>query len=290
VSTAGDLLADAAAKLTLAGIEDARREGRMILAHALGLDVAAIFGRPERAVSPEEAETFASLVARRAAREPWSRILGVREFWSLPFQLTQDTLDPRPDSETLVRAVLDALPDHQAPLRLLDLGTGSGCLLLALLSELPAAWGLGVDLSPGAAEAAQANARALGFGRRAAFLAGDWAWSLVGAFDAIVVNPPYIAAADIAGLEPEVARWDPVRALAGGADGLDSIRALMPEIARLLAPGGLAAVELGAGQADAANTIAMASGLAVFARPTDLHNVERCLLMRLAGSGPAKNS
>ena len=288
--TAGELQAAASSKLAQAGIADARREARMILAHVLGIDMAGAFGRPERPIGQAESDAFDRLVARRASREPWSRIVGVREFWSLPFKLSPDTLDPRPDSETLVQAVLDAMPNREAPLRLLDLGTGSGCLLLALLSELKRAWGLGVDLSPGAAAAAAANASALGLAGRACFIAGDWGRSLGGRFDAIIVNPPYIPQADIARLEPEVARWDPERALAGGADGLDAIRAVLPEAARLAAPDGLVALELGQGQAEAANRLATAAGLAVFARPTDLNGIERCLLMRPAGSGSAKKS
>ncbi len=222
-STVGAALTDATAKLTAAGIDDGRREARLLLAHALRLDTAAIFSRPERPLSVAEADAIAALLDRRAAREPLSRIVGMREFWSLPFRLTPDTLDPRPDSETLVQAVLDEIPDHAAPRRILDLGTGSGCLLLALLSELPQAWGLGIDLNPGAARAAADNAFALGLNGRSAFVAGDWGQALDTRFDVILANPPYIPASEIDGLDPEVKHWDPSLALAGGKDGLDAL-------------------------------------------------------------------
>src|SRR5579871_3634222 len=159
VANAGDLLAEAAHILDRAGVSDSRREARLILAHVLGKDVSAVFAHPERAVESGQAKTFEALATRRAAREPLSRILGVREFWSLPFHLSPDTLDPRPDSETLVEAVLDRIADLTAPLRLLDLGTGTGCLLLALLTELPRSTGTGVDVSPGAVATAMRNAR-----------------------------------------------------------------------------------------------------------------------------------
>ncbi|HEY1721366.1 MAG TPA: peptide chain release factor N(5)-glutamine methyltransferase [Magnetospirillaceae bacterium] len=280
--TVGAALAEAAAQLTEAGIEDGRREARLLLAHALRLDAAAIFSRPERALSSEEIETICAIVVRRTAREPLSRITGQREFWSLNFRLTPDTLDPRPDSETLVQAVLDAIPDRTAPLRLLDLGTGSGCLLLALLSELPQAWGLGGDLNPGAARAAAANARALGLGARSAFMSGDWGQALQGRFDAILVNPPYIPEGEIAGLEPEVARWDPMLALAGGKDGLDAVRVLAANLPQLVEKNGVIGVELGAGQHDDAAALFKAAGLETVAKPKDLGGVIRCLLMRPA--------
>jgi release factor glutamine methyltransferase len=283
-ATIGTALAEAAARLAEAGIADARREARLVLAHALRLDAATVFARPERPLSPEDAAAVAGFVARRAAREPLSRITGSREFWSLPFRLTPDTLDPRPESETLVQAVLDRIPDRQAPLSLLDLGTGSGCLLLALLSELPRAQGLGVDLNPGAARAAAGNAQALGLDDRARFLAGDWASAVAGRFDVIVANPPYVPDGEVPGLEPEVARWDPQLALAGGRDGLDAIRSLATVLPGLIDNQGIIAVELGAGQDGAATTIFTAAGLEIVAAPQDLLGIVRCLLMRLAKS------
>jgi len=285
MATVGELLTEAAAALAEAGVADERREARLIMAHVLGADIATVFSRPERNLGQIEAGVFASLLARRVHREPWSRISGVREFWSLPFRLTADTLDPRPDSETLVQAVLDAIPDRAAPLRVLDLGTGSGCLLLALLSELSNAHGLGVDISPGAAAAAAANARNLALDGRAGFAVSDWGAALTGAFDIVAVNPPYIPDGEIVGLEPEVAEWDPKRALAGGTDGLDALRALLPDLVRLTAPEGIVAVELGAGQDRPVAEIAEGFGLAIIAESKDLNEVVRCLLMRKARVG-----
>jgi release factor glutamine methyltransferase len=184
-----------------------------------------------------------------------ARLTGVREFWSLPFRVTPDTLEPRPDSETVVEAALAALDaagvPRQRPLGLLDLGTGTGCLLLALLRELPAAWGLGVDISPGACAAAAANARSLGLARRARFRPGDWGRGLDGGFDLVVANPPYVSDGEIATLQPEVALHEPRSALAGGPDGLAGHRALAPHVARLLGDGGVAVVEFGAGPGSA---------------------------------------
>jgi release factor glutamine methyltransferase len=217
------------------------------------------------------------MVARRLGREPVSRILGRRGFWTLDLALGPATLDPRPDSETVVEAVLAALPEPRAPLRLLDFGTGSGCLLLALLVELPTATGLGIDRSLAALEIARANARAAGLAGRAAFVQADWGGPLAGRFEVIVTNPPYIPSGDIAGLQPEVADFDPRLALDGGDDGLDCYRALVPDIARLLAPGGVAALEVGRGQAAAVGAMLTAAGLESLGARRDLGGVERCV-------------
>ena len=280
--TVGEAMAAAAPALVAAGLADGRREARLLLAYLLGVDAGTIFGHPERQLSAAELSRFAALVGRRAAREPLSRITGVREFWSLPFALSPDTLDPRPDSETLVQAALDAIPDRAAPLAVLDLGTGSGCLLLALLSELPGAWGIGVDISPGAAATAAANAASLGLGRRAHFVVGDWTQALAGRFDVVLINPPYIPAGTIDNLEPEVARWDPRRALAGGEDGLAAVWALAPVLPHYIQNQGIIVMELGAGQEVGAARLCTAAGLEIVARPPDLSGLTRCLVMRLA--------
>lgn len=284
-ATVGDALTAAAATLTAAGIQDGRREARLLMAVLLGVDQAAVFSRPERVLATDQVSAFDALVARRARREPLSRIAGVREFWSLPFRLAADTLDPRPDSETLVQAALDALPDRLAPIRILDLGTGSGCLLLALLSELPNATGFGVDLSAGAVRAAAANAQALGLADRARFVVGDWGQALAGRFDVILVNPPYIPTGDIGGLAPEVRDWDPQLALEAGSDGLSAVRTLASQLVQLIDGNGIIVVELGAGQDSEAAAIFTGAGLIVAARPQDLSGTVRCLLMRPAGSG-----
>lgn len=274
------LVLQAAEALAAAGIEAPRHEAWLLLAHATGQERAALIAARPGPVAAAARERFAALVARRAGREPIAYLLGEREFWSLPFAVGPEVLVPRPDSETLVEAVLAALPDRAAPLRLLDLGTGSGCLLLALLSELPAAVGLGVDRSLAALAMAERNAARLSLAGRARFLAGSWGAALGGGFDLIVSNPPYIPAPMLAGLTPEVRDFEPQGALAAGEDGLDAYRALLPDVARLLAPGGLAALELGQGQAAAVEALARAAGLAPAGLRRDLAGIERCLLLR----------
>jgi release factor glutamine methyltransferase len=253
-------LAQAIDALAAAGIEDAMREARLL----------------QRQAADETA--FDAMIARRAAREPVSYILGRREFWSLDFAVTPACLDPRPDSETVVEAVLAKLPDRNRAWRILDLGTGSGCLLLALLSELPNATGVGLDVSPEALGVALGNAHRLGLGNRARFMERDWARGLDGEFDVIVANPPYIPSAEIETLAPEIARYEPRRALDGGKDGLDAYRAIIPNLGRALAPGGFAALEIGATQAERVGRLAREAGFAAECRP-DLAGRDRCLIV-----------
>ncbi len=192
------------------------------------------------------AAALRATAARRLAREPVSRILGAREFWGLPLAIDATVLDPRADTEALVAAVLGVLDGRRgAPLAVLDLGTGSGAILCALLHELPAATGLGIDRSVGACRVARRNLERLGFAGRAAIVCGCWGDALVRPFDVVVANPPYIRSGDVAGLEPDVRDHDPLAALDGGADGFDAYRALTPRLPALLAPGGLAALECG---------------------------------------------
>ena len=278
--TIGALLGEAAVRLKAAGIEAPLREARLLLGHAAALPQSTLIGWPERAVDAESAGRFETLLARRLAHEPVSRILGRREFWSLDFAVTADTLDPRPDTETLVEAVLAQLPDRRAPLRLADFGTGSGCILLALLSELPNAWGIGLDRSESAAGIAKANAAVLGLAQRAAFAVGDWGAALTGSVDLVVSNPPYIPSATIARLDPEVRHYDPHAALDGGADGLDAYRRLLPDAARLLCPGGIAALEIGVGQAAGVVSLCQEVGLQTLAIRADLAGIERVVLAR----------
>ncbi len=270
-----EALAAASRRLAAAGIEQPRRDARLLLGALLEATPEALLIDSERPLTAAEAAGFAALVARRAAREPVSRILGRREFWGLALRLSPDTLDPRPDSETLVEAGLDRLMPRDAAWRLLDLGTGSGCLLLALLSELPNAWGLGVDLSPGAAATARANACALGLAGRAGFAVADWTAGLSGRFDLIVCNPPYVEAA--AELAPEVAVYDPPPALFAGTEGLDAYRRLLPQLPALLAPGGQVLLELGAGQAEPVAALARAAGFTRIDARADLSGTPRCL-------------
>jgi release factor glutamine methyltransferase len=278
--TIGVVLAETAAALAAAGCEEPRRRARWVVAAALRMSVAEVFGRPERVLGAAEQARIAALRDRLAAREPLGRVLGHREFWGLDFALSPETLEPRPESETIIEAVLARLCDRRAPYRFLDLGTGTGCLLLALLSEYPRASGVGVDLAPGAAATARLNAAALGLHGRAAFVADDWGGALTGGFDAVVANPPYIATPALAGLMPEVRDHDPRLALDGGEDGLAAYRAIAADLSRLLVPGGLFAGEVGMGQQAVVAATVAAGGLAVETTLPDLAGIPRCLVAR----------
>jgi release factor glutamine methyltransferase len=261
-----------------AGIPEPRREARLILGLALDIDPAVALGYPERLIDEAARARFERLIARRAEHEPFARLKGSREFWSLDFALSPETLDPRPDSETLIEAALALLPDRQAPLRLLDFGTGTGCLLLALLHELPNASGLGIDVQPGAVATARRNAKALGLESRAQFGCGDWDQGIEGKVDVIVANPPYIVSSELPLLAPEIRAFEPKMALDGGIDGLNGYRALAPAAKRLMVPGGFACFELGAGQVEAASALMAESGLQIKAIRYDLAGTARCLV------------
>ena len=279
-----EALREIGGRLGPAGIAEPRREARLLLAAATGLSQAQLVAEPTRHLDEAAAGRLAELARRRESREPRSRILGRREFWSLSFALGPETLDPRPDSETLIEAALAWLGPSRGRaegpmLKILDLGTGTGCLLLALLSELPRAEGLGIDAQPGAVAITRANAEALGLGARARFRTGDWGQGIGERFDVILCNPPYVPAAEIAWLEPEVARFDPWLALSGGSDGLDSYRALALQLPDLLAGEGRAFIELGFGQAAAATKLFEAGGLQAVNCRTDLAGIPRCLVL-----------
>lgn len=261
-----------------AGIETAALDARLLAAAALGGDTTGLLLRGDEVVAPEAAVSLAELTRRRLAREPVARILGQREFWGLPFRLAPETLEPRPDTETIVEAALGRLTGT-GPVRILDLGTGTGCLLVALLHERSNAWGLGIDRAPGAARVARSNAEANAVGARAAFLCGDWAEAVIGRFHLVVSNPPYIRAGLIAGLDPEVARHDPRLALDGGEDGLEAYRAIVAELPRLLAPGGAAILEIGFDQAESLRHLAMTAGLDVQEVRRDLGGNERAVTL-----------
>ena len=267
----------AATRLAAAGLTQPRREARLLLAHAAGLDPAALL-RELHAALP--APGFDALVERRAAREPLAYIIGRQPFWTLDLLVSPATLIPRADSETLIQAALAAFPGRDAR-RMLDLGTGTGCLLLAALSEFPAAFGVGVDRSPAAAALARRNAERTGLANRAAMLCGDWAAPLRARFDLVLSNPPYIERAAIPALMPEVARHEPALALDGGADGLDAYRVILTALQGLLMPGGVAIFEVGAGQAGAVAALARAEGLLPGAPLADLAGVDRALPVRL---------
>jgi len=286
--TVGAFLCRAGQVLRAAAIENPRQEARLLLGHAMGATTEALLRDPRAPVPPEAALRFRAAIEARLAATPVAHILGSQGFWTLDLAVSPETLIPRPDSETLVEAALDLFPDRDAPLRVLDLGTGTGCLLLAVLAERPNAFGIGVDLIPGAAALASANARGNGLAGRAAFLAGDWAASLSGRFDLVLSNPPYIESAAVAGLMPEVARHEPRSALDGGADGLDAYRHLVRILPGLLAPGGAAVLELGAGQRPAVATLGEAAGMTVAGWRADLGGIERALILRHGPAGRQK--
>ncbi len=283
--TVAGLLWDGMERLRAAGVEEATREARRLLSHALDRPAAALIGAGGEAVGAAQAAAYRALIDRRAAREPVARILGRRGFWTLELAVGPAVLDPRPDSETLVEAALARFPDPAAPFRVVDLGTGSGCLLLAVLAERPAARGLGIDRSAATAAAARANALSAGLGDRAAFAVGDWAAAVAGPVDLVLCNPPYIERAAIAGLAPEVRGHDPALALDGGDDGYDAYRALLPGLARALAPGGAAVLEVGAGQWNAVARLAEATGFAVEACARDSGGIARALVLGRGGEG-----
>jgi release factor glutamine methyltransferase len=275
-----DALRHGITALTAAGVDSPALDARLLLAHAMGVDQAALLLDRD---APAPMDAYQALLDRRVGREPVALILGRQEFWSLVFEVSAATLIPRPDSETLIEAAVAARPDRTAVRRVVDLGTGTGCLLLAALAEFPSAWGVGVDLAPDAAALAARNARELGLAGRAAMVCGDWGAALRGQFDLVLSNPPYIPGGDIVGLMPEVARFEPRRALDGGADGLDAYRILVGLLPAMLAPGGVAVFELGVGQADAVRGLAMAAGFRMAARP-DLGGIERAAVIeRTAG-------
>ena len=235
-------------------------DARLLLCHAAGLSHEAYVAGLNDALAPDTAARFGAYVERRLGGEPVSRIIGVREFYGRPFRIDASTLDPRPDTETLIEAAL-ALASREGPLRLLDLGTGSGCILITLLAELPHATGIGIDKSLPALDLARANAQALGVGDRARFMAGDWLDAVEGIFDLVVANPPYLSAADMAGLSREVGAHDPKDALDGGPDGLFAYCRIAPHLGKALRPGGIALFEIGHTQAEAVSRLLSEGGL-----------------------------
>jgi release factor glutamine methyltransferase len=278
------------ARLRITAIDSAELDARILIGAVLGLDLTGMIAASERRVSAAEAARLEEASRRRVAGEPVARIVGSREFWGLPLLLSAATLVPRPDTETVVELALEMLrplevlepcanPDRRW--RIADIGTGSGAILLALLSELPDAYGVGTDISVAALRTASRNAADLGLAHRAAFVACDYAAALSGAFDLIVSNPPYIRTADIAGLSIEVRDHDPLLALDGGTDGFDAYRALIPQAARLLAPDGALVVEAGHGQSGEIQRLIDAAGLTCERPPkADLAGIRRAVAGR----------
>jgi len=278
-SGTADILQNAAERLRAAGVESPRREARLLLAHVLGL-------RPEQIVSENFSlqgaqfrGRFEAAVVRRAQREPLAYIIGRREFWSLDFEVGPSVLIPRPESEIMVEEALKRFPKTDAPLRVADLGTGSGCLLLAFLSERTEAEGLGVDISEEALGIAKRNAARLGLEGRAQFLRNDWISGLSGTWEVIFINPPYIVEGELDGLEPEVSRYEPRTALDGGPDGLCAYRRIAASLRPRLAPEGRVFLEVGQGQAEPVERIFSEKGLNVEGTVFDLAGIPRCLVV-----------
>ena len=262
--------------IQLQGIADnPRLEARLLLAHAVGLTQNDLIRDPTRPIDPT---AFNSLLKRRTSHEPLALIVGHREFWSMTFAVSSATLIPRPDSETLIEAALARFAGRAPPRTILDLGTGTGCLLLALLNEFPASFGIGVDITPAAALLAQGNAVRNGLNQRAHFIVGDWTAPLSALFDLIISNPPYIPGAEIHTLMPEVAYHEPRRALDGGADGYDAYRAILPNVKSHLEPDGAAILELGSGQANYLSTMARDAGFDASLR-LDLAKIPRAIVL-----------
>jgi release factor glutamine methyltransferase len=266
-------------KLRAAGIESPELDGRILVGHALGLDHTGLAAAEKQELSAAVVSKIEVLAARRLAREPVSRIVGEKEFWGHSFIVTPAVLVPRPETETVVELAL-SLVDRAAVLRIVDLGTGSGAILLALLSELPHARGIGIDISADALDVARANAQRLGLAQHADFALRDFA-AIDGTFDLVVSNPPYIPSGDIAQLAPEVREHDPQAALDGGTDGLAAYRAIAVAARHLLAPAGHLVVEIGAGQEMAIGALFAHSGLAIKATRHDLSGIPRALAAKM---------
>lgn len=273
-----EIVASGAKRLEHAGISSAQLDARLIVAQTLGGGLANVITMSHDPVSANQLEEIEAALARRQMREPLAHILGEKEFWSLPFVVSPDVLTPRPDSETLVESACRQA-GRMTGARILDLGTGSGCLLLALLSELPDSYGIGIDISANAAAVAHTNAVRLKLDSRASFCVGNWAEPISARFDLLVSNPPYIGTAEIATLEPEVAVFEPHSALDGGIDGLDAYRALLPQAVNLMAPSGKLLLEVGAGQAQAVVELAKQEGLETIAVDRDIANIDRCVIL-----------
>jgi release factor glutamine methyltransferase len=273
-----DLLLQGRDILKQAGINSYLLDCRLLLEAAANLTHEQIIINPDQILAAPQQERFLEFITRRANREPVSHIIGKREFYGIEFIVTKDTLDPRPDSETIIEAALKNFPDRTTPLKILDLGTGSGCLLLTLLSLYPNATGLGVDISKAALDVAKANSAQLSLEARATFQLGDWGDGIEAKFDLIISNPPYIKNDDIESLEQEVKLYEPHSALAGGMDGLDCYRQIAPFIGNLLDNKGIAIFEIGQGQEQDISDILFEHKINTLSYARDLQGIIRCVI------------
>jgi release factor glutamine methyltransferase len=277
--TRAEALADVRRVLAEAGLDTPALDARLLVAAALGIAPVELALGPGEPLSAAQAQILAGYARRRVAREPVARILGEWEFWGLPFSLSPETLVPRPETETVVARALHHRPDRAAPLKVLDLGTGTGCLLIALLHERPRAVGLGIDRSTGALATARRNALRNGVEHRAVFAASDWGQAVQGPFDLIVSNPPYVVTPVIATLAPDVREHDPMLALDGGPDGLSAYRIILAQAPGLLAPNGLVVLEIGHDQAEALRALAAGGPLEILEIAHDLSGSARCVTL-----------
>jgi len=278
MTTLRQALGAARARLAAAGVPDPARDARLLVADAAGIAAERLGLEPDHPLAPAALQRLEGHLAARLARQPMAQILGWRDFWRHRFRVTPDVLDPRPETETLVVAAL------QVPFaRVLDLGTGSGAILLSLLAQRPGATGVGTDLSESALAVARDNAAALGLDGRAELMRADWFDGVQGRFDLIVSNPPYIAANEMAALSPEVRDWEPRLALTPGGDGLDAYRAISAGVAAHLVPGGHLMLEIGPTQAAAVAELLCAAGLASLRTLPDLDGRDRVVAAQLPG-------
>ena len=276
----GQILQQSKLMLRDCGVPSYSLDSFLLLNSALNLSREYIICNPDYIVSDNDFEKYNTLLQRRLKREPISHILGVREFWGRDFKVTSDTLDPRPDSETLIESVLDIYKNSDKELKIIDFGTGTGCLLLTILLEFPNAIGVGVDISKAALEVAKDNVIKLGLAKRTSFVVSNWGKEIKGKFDLIISNPPYIKRSDIKRLDPEVSVYEPKLALDGGSNGLDCYNELAPFVASGLFDDGFLVLEHGMSQEDDIRVIFESYGLQFVANRKDLLGINRCIIFR----------
>lgn len=286
MKTAGELIISISAQLKSVGIDNPQLDAKFLVAHVCEVEPASLYSGSDLEVSEDKVEIINSYVKRRLDKEPVFRIIGKREFWSLEFELSPDTLEPRPDSETVIEAILENVSKQKA-LDIIDMGTGTGCLLLSALSELPRAKGVGVDIASGAVDTAMKNAKKLGFAERSKIVNVNWGdvdfcdmvcgLTEKGYFDIVIANPPYIPREDIELISSEVKNYDPIRALDGGEDGLDAYRTLSEKSAQLLKKGGMVFFEVGINQAGDVRQMLEEKGFVECKTKKDLAHIDRCV-------------
>ncbi|MCP4394066.1 MAG: peptide chain release factor N(5)-glutamine methyltransferase [Alphaproteobacteria bacterium] len=286
MKTAGELIKSISKQLSDAEIDNSDLDAKLLVAHVCEVEPNTLYSGSELEVSADNEHLIIKLVQRRLSKEPVYRIIGKREFWSLEFELSEGTLDPRPDSETIVEAVLESIQDKSSSLNIIDLGTGTGCLLLSVLSELSNARGIGVDVSENAVETAKKNSMNLGLGDRCKIVNSSWENdnfsdvvidAINGRYDIVISNPPYICSQDIERLDEEVKDYDPLKALDGGEDGFDAYRVLVEKSYDILQSGGKIFFEVGIGQSEMLLKMLAEKGFEGCGIKHDLVGIDRCV-------------